>query len=200
VSSERLPPFAPIHTQPAPASSASSSPRGGSFSASSANGSASSHTSYSSSINGASSYKTPSPEHTPQHLNAPSHQESPYHQQGAQGYGYTGDSYSNMNQIQPYPTDVHQPHMSGASVHGSSSGPPAIGHYGQYQHPHPPLLQPGPQAYSSAPPYQYPYNGIGTPSTGNPAATPMSSAMVPQSLPLPGKFANVFQKYLQPPH
>lgn len=193
MSGERLPAFAPILTQPAPASSASSSPRGGSFSAASVQGSASSNTSYSSSVNGAHGYKTPSPEQTPQQLNAPSHQESPYQQHGAQGYGYTPDSYNNMNQIQPYPTDVHQSHMSGASVHGSSSGPPAIGHYGQYQQPHPPLLQPGPHAYSSAPSYQYQYNGIAAPSAGNPAATPMSSSLVPQSLPLPGKFTNVFQ-------
>jgi len=65
--------------------------------------------------------------------------------------------------------------------------PPAIGHYGQHQHPHPPLLRPGPQAYSSsAPPYPYPYNGISTPSTDSSAVTAIQ-AIIPQSLPLPGE-------------
>jgi len=191
VSSERLPALPQIQAQST--SSGSPSPRGGSFSASSvANGSASSNTSYSSSVNGApaSGFKTPSPEQTPQSLGRDgqllnAQQESPYAQQhNNQGYSYANESYGNMNQMQQY-TDVHQPHMS-TPGHPVSGAPSAMGHYSQYQ-PQPPLLQPGPQSYQSAPPQygQYYGNGVAPAPSANPVTTSMNQALVPHSLPPP---------------
>lgn len=63
-----------------------------------------------------------------------------------------------------------------------ATGPPApMGHYAPYQ---PPLLQPGPQAYSSQPaPYSQHQYG-----TQYPVSTSMSSALVPSPMALPGEF------------
>jgi protein SOK2 len=187
VSSERLPAL----QQQASASSASSSPRGGSFSASSVDqGSAGSHTSYSASVNGQTAgFKTPSPEQTPQSLNrtgqplhAQSQQSSPYGTQ--QGYGFSPEGYS-MNQMQSYP-DVHQSQMSAATAHApASAAPGGLSHY-SYQ-PQPSLLPPGAQ-YGSAPagypPYGYP-NGV---PSQLPASSSMNNPLVPQAIQLPGMF------------
>lgn len=184
MSSERLPAIQAQGTS----SSAGSSPRGGSIGSSSVgNGSASSATSYSSSINGQSGFKTPSPERTHQSLGREhalnEQQDLAYAQQ--QNFSFAADYHNSMNSIQPY-TDVHQSHMAATQAHAPSTGPPSnLGHYSQYQQP--PLLQPGPQSYpSAAGPYaQYPYgNGIGQ-SGGHAVSSSMSSALVPQALPLP---------------
>lgn len=184
MSSERLPALQ------ASASSTSSSPRGGSFSASSVDhGSASSHTSYSASVNGQTAgFKTPSPEQTPQSLKGPSQplhvqsqQSPPYGTQ--QGYSYSPEGYS-MNQMQSYP-DVHQPQMSAATAHApASAAPGGLSHY-SYP-PQPSLLPPGNQ-YGSAPPgypsYGYP-NGV---PSQLPASSSMNNPLVPQAIQLPGK-------------
>ncbi|KAF2147437.1 uncharacterized protein K452DRAFT_293859 [Aplosporella prunicola CBS 121167] len=191
VSSERLPALPQI--QAGTASSTSSSPRGGSISSASAlNSSASSHTSYSSSVNGShSGFKTPSPEQAPQSLGRDTHplngqsQESPFgQQQSSSSYGYAGDSYGSMNQMQSYP-DVHQPHMP-APGHAPSSGPPStLGHYSGYQHP--PYLQHGPSSSMVQSSFYQSSYGNGVPPT--PSSTTMTSALVPQSLPLPAMTA-----------
>lgn len=193
VSSERLPALPQIQPQ-ATASSASSSPRGGSFSSSSIdNGSASSNTSYSASVAGhATGFKTPSPEQLPQPLNRDgqpvhvnSQQSSPYGTQ--QGYGYSSEGYNNsMNQMQSYP-DVHQSQMSAATAHApATAAPGSLSHYAGYPS-QPPLLPPGSQ-YASAPAAypQYAY-GNGVPSQ-LPVSSSMSNGMVGQPLQLPGKF------------
>ncbi|CAI6335432.1 unnamed protein product [Periconia digitata] len=189
VSSERLPALPQIH--PHATTSASSSPRGGSFSSSSVDhGSTSSNTSYSASVNGqATGFKTPSPEQHPQSLNrdgqavhVSSQQTSPYGTQ--QGYGYSPDGYNSnsMNQMQSY-ADVHQPQMSAATAHAPATAAP--GSLSHYSYPsQPPLLPPGSQ-YASAP-AAYPQYGYpnGVPSQ-LPVSSSMSNAMVPQSLQLP---------------
>ena len=98
-----------------------------------------------------------------------------------------------MNQIGPH-SNVHQPHMATA-YQNPTTGPPApMGHYAAYQ---PPLLQPGPQAYSSGP---SPYSQHQYPSQ-YPVSSSMSSALVPSPMALPGShfprilpclFANVY--------
>lgn len=192
VSSERLPTLPQIQPH-ASGSSTSSSPRGGSFSASSIdNGSASSITSYSTSVNGhTAGFKTPSPEQTPQSLNrngqplnVQSHQGSPYGTQ--QGYGYPSEGFNSMNQMQSYP-DVHQPQMSAATAHApASAAPGALSHYSYPAQPS--LLPPGSQ-YGSAPAGypQYGYNPNGV-NTQLPVTSAISNAMVPQSIQLPGMF------------
>lgn len=182
VSSERLPALGQI-SQPEP-SSASSSPRGGSFSGSSVyNGSNGSATSYTPSVTGqANGFKTPSPENTPQGYTRDSHglnanQESPYPQQP--GFNFGGDAYNNMNQIAPYGGDVHQPpHM--ATHHSQLSGPPSgLGHYAYHAQPLQPQYQP-----------QQPYGSYSTyPSQQGHPVTSMGSTLIPQPqpLPLPGK-------------
>ncbi|KAF2457466.1 hypothetical protein BDY21DRAFT_285807 [Lineolata rhizophorae] len=77
--------------------------------------------------------------------------------------------------------------MPGNPAHASSSAPPSMSHYSQFQQPT--LLQPGPQSYSTS---QTSYTQYGyptpAPSAGQPATTSMSQSMVPpvpQSLPLP---------------
>jgi protein SOK2 len=188
VSSDRLPAL----QQQATASSASSSPRGGSFSASSVDhGSASSNTSYSASVNGqVAGFKTPSPEQTPQSLtrtgqplHVQSQQSSPYGTQ--QSYGCSPDSYSSMNQMQSYP-DVHHSQMSAATAHAPASAPPGgLSHYA-----YPPqqsLLPPGSQ-YGSAPPSYPPYGyPSGVPSQ-MPASSSINNPLVPQAIQLPGTF------------
>lgn len=187
VSSERLPAL-----QQASASSTSSSPRGGSFSASSVDqGSASSHTSYSASVNGQTAgFKTPSPEQTPQSLNragqplhVQSQQSSPYGTQ--QGYGYSPEGYSSMNQMQSYP-DVHQSQMSAATAHApASAAPGGLSHY-SYP-PQPSLLPPGSQ-YGSAPPGYPSYGYPGGVPSQMPASSSMNNPLVPQAIQLPGMF------------
>ncbi|TLD35361.1 apses-domain-containing protein [Venturia nashicola] len=176
VSSERLPALGQI-SQPAP-SSASSSPRGGSFSGSSVyTGSNGSATSYTPSVTGqANGYKTPSPEQTPSSYARDSHglNESPYPQQP--GYNFGGETpYNNMNSIAPY-ADVHQqpPHL--AAHHSQMSGPPAgLGHYAYHQQP----LQ---QAYQ---PQQQPYGSYSYATQQGHPVTSMGSTLIPQSQPLP---------------
>jgi protein SOK2 len=85
-----------------------------------------------------------------------------------------------MNQIGPH-SDVHQSHMATAYQPQATGPPPAIGHYAPYQ---PPLLQPGPQAYSSAP-SPYPQHQYGS-QPGYPISSSMSSALVPSPIALPG--------------
>jgi protein SOK2 len=171
-------------------SSASSSPRGETYSNSSAyNGSISSATSYAPSAtepNGA--LKTPPPENTPQAYNR-EHQNSPYvHQPGTQAYGFPSDSYNSMNHIGPH-SDVHQSHMATAYQTPATGPPPAIGHYAPYQ---PPLLQPGPQSYSSAPsPYaQHQYGS----QPGYPVSSSMSSSLVPSPMALPGLLSLLLER------
>jgi enhanced filamentous growth protein 1 len=191
VSSERLPALPQIQPQ-ASGSSTSSSPRGGSFSVgSTVNSSASSNTSYSSSINGQTGYKTPSPEQTPQtlsrdgqSLNAQSQQQSPAYAT-PQGYGYSSEGYSSMNQMQSY-TDVHPSHMaSAATAHApASAAPSSLSHYSYPQQNS--ILPPGPQ-YGSAPGGYPPYGYANGVPPQLPASSSMSNAMVPQPLQLPGK-------------
>ncbi|MBE7181234.1 MAG: hypothetical protein INR71_08500 [Terriglobus roseus] len=109
----------------------------------------------------------------------PPEQVSPY----AAGFE-SGYPYASMNSIQPA-YDVHQSHMS---QHASSGPPSGIGHYAQYHQP--PLLQPGPQSYSSAPSAysQYHYGGGMSQSGGHPPSSSMGNPMLQQSLPLPGEF------------
>jgi protein SOK2 len=175
-------------------SSTSSSPRGGSFSASSAgNGSASSNTSYSASVNGQiAGHKTPSPEQTPQSLNRDGQPLNVQSQQGAQyvsqqSYGYPQEGYNSMNQMQAY-SEVHPSHMSAATAHApSSAAPSSLSHY---SYPQPAILQPGPQ-YASAPPGYPPYGySTGVPSQ-LPASASMSNALVPQAIQLPGKITSM---------
>ncbi|KAF1984321.1 hypothetical protein K402DRAFT_406012 [Aulographum hederae CBS 113979] len=191
VSGERGPALPQIQPQ-AGSSSTSSSPRGGSFSTSSVlNGSVSSNTSYQSSVNDphASGFKTPSPEQTPQSLGRDSHlnhQESPYGNQPP-AYGYSNDSYSSMNSIQPY-NDVHQSHMSSQAHVPSTAPPSALSHYSAYQ---PQVLQPGPHSYSSAPSSYapYPYSNGMPPHGGHGVSSSMSNPLLAQSLPLPAMTA-----------
>ncbi|KAF2102033.1 apses-domain-containing protein, partial [Rhizodiscina lignyota] len=105
-----------------------------------------------------------------------------------------------MNTIQPA-YDVHQSHMS-----QHTSGPPSgLGHYSHY--PQPPLLQPGPQTYSSAPNSysQYPYGGGMNQSPAHPVTSSMGSAMLQQALPLPAMASQAGTGSMQgaqsyPPH
>lgn len=183
--SERLPSL--HHPSFHSGSSTNSSPRGDSISSGSI---ASSNTSYAASLHSQNAgFKTPSPEQTPQSLNrdgqplrAQSQQESPYGTQDSPAYPQTG--YTSMNQMQSY-ADVHPPHMSAATAHAPSSGPPAgLSHYSYPQQSS--MLQPGPQygsAPSGYPSYSY---GNGVPSQ-LPASSSMNSSMVPSPLQLPGR-------------
>jgi enhanced filamentous growth protein 1 len=93
-----------------------------------------------------------------------------------------------MNSLQSY-ADVHQSHMSAPNTHVPSTGAPsALSHYPQYQQP--PLLQPGPGSYPSQSAYgAYGYgNGVGQAASAHPVSSSMSSALVPQTLPLPGTY------------
>lgn len=186
---ERLPALPQIQAYPSipTGSSTNSSPRGDSISGGST---ASSNTSYTVSVHGQTAgFKTPSPEQTPQSLNRDG---QPVHAQSQQGPPYgTHNSFSypngtnSMNQMQSY-ADVHPPHMSAATAHAPSSGPPTgLSHYSYPQQPS--MLQPGPQ-YGSAPPgypsYGYP-NGV---PSQLPASSSMNSSMVPSTIQLPGRY------------
>ena len=186
---ERYPALPQIQPQ-ASSSSDTSSPRGGSFSTSSAvNSNHSSNTSYSSSVHGGHPHtglKTPSPEQTPQNGFHP--QETPYGVNN-HNYAYNPPSYNSMNHQQPY-MDVHQqPHISTQGHPVSSAPPTSLPHYSQYG-PQPPILQPGPGSYSGQSSYgNYAYNGVSHPqSAGHPGSASMSSQLIPQPLSLPGEY------------
>jgi enhanced filamentous growth protein 1 len=176
VSGERLPALTQLQSHGP--SSASSSPRGGSYSSSVYNGSVSSATSYSASVNGqASSFKTPSPETSPSSFareNGSLHdQNSPYGQQGVTGLEFGVDYHNSMNHIGTYnPADVHQSHMATTHAHPPTSGPTALGgHYSAYQAP---MMQHGAGAYPSSASYAYPYPAY----SAAPVTSSMSSNLV----------------------
>ena len=204
VSSERLPAI----QSHASGSSASSSPRGGSFSLGSAsNGGAGSNTSYSASVNGRSGgFKTPSPEQAPKsiqrdqqqlHVQAP-----PEVLYGAQqSYDYSSAGYNSMNQMQSA-YDAHQPHMSAASAHQPASAVPSTmsSHY-SYP-PQPALMQPG-QQYSQGPSsYAAPYGYSNSVPSQIQSSTSMSNPLAAQPLPLPGMCYDdaSFPPPSRPPH
>ena len=172
----------------ASSSSDTSSPRGGTFSTSSAvNSNHSSNTSYSSSIHSSNPHtglKTPSPEHAPP--NGFPTQESPYSVNG-NSYGYNAPPYGSMNHPQPY-MDVQQPHLS-TQGHPASSAPPttSLPHYSHYSQ-QPAILHSGPGSYPTQGSYHYGYTGVSQPqSAGHPGSASMGSQLMPQPLSLPGK-------------
>jgi protein SOK2 len=188
VSGERLPALTQIQSHGA--SSASSSPRGGSggsYSSSVYNGSVSSATSYTPSVNGQHTFKTPSPESTPQSYGREGgqlhdHQSPPFGQQGVSGIGFGVEYQNSMNQIGAYnPNDVHQSNMATAHAHPPTSGPGLGGHYTSY----PPMLSTGHPGYPATTysSYAYPAAYSGTPVTSSmsniahpPPLTTMQSA------------------------
>ncbi len=158
LSAERLPALAQLQSHGP--SSASSSPRGGSYSSSVYSGSVSSATSYSASLNGqAAGFKTPSPETSPSSYardNGPLHdQHSPYGQQGVTGLEFGVDYPPSMNHIgTQFPADV-QSHMATTHAQPPTSGPASLGgHYSAYQAP---MMHHGPGGYGASPAYGYPY-------------------------------------------
>jgi protein SOK2 len=192
---ERLPTLPQLHYSSfSGGPSTDSSPRGDSISGGSV---ASTNTSYAASLHGQpAGFKTPSPEQKPhslshdgQPLHEQFHQSSPYGTQNSPSYPSAG--YTSMNQMQSY-ADVHPPHMSAATAHAPTSGPPAgLSHYS-----YPPqssMLQAGPQ-YGSAPSQYASYGyGNGVPSQ-LPASSSMNSSMVPSTpLQLPGRFNQVLE-------
>lgn len=172
---ERVPQVAGLQEQPS-SSSVGSSPRAGSFSASSvANQSYDSSTSLSSLVDGrkATGLQTPSPDTSGYPASSIASHSYP-----SAGYQYSSQSYSNMNAPQGGYIDVSQSHQQ-------PSGPASsIGHYTNYGQPQ--ALQPATHGYAPTT-YSQPYNGYSmAPMTqGHPVTSSMGSQMVQQSLPLP---------------
>lgn len=166
---ERLPSLPPVNSQQG-YSSSTGSPPGSALGSSNGShaGSQSSYTSAASSLGG----KTPP---TPAHSDYPA---IPGPVTTTAGY----EPYPAMNQAPQDPNSMYyaqQPHMAG------SAPPPVTSSMAHYPPPQPPLLQPGPAQYSTAP-HPYPQYGYGSGLTSPPAA-PVSGGMPQNVLPLPGQ-------------